>query len=75
MKLFVDTGNLKEVEALAALGILDGATTNSSLLAKEGGDARQILDAIYLPPAGQGDVVSAMSRYRPDVIGLIDGVF
>ncbi|OFW15491.1 MAG: fructose-6-phosphate aldolase [Acidobacteria bacterium RIFCSPLOWO2_12_FULL_67_14] len=46
MKLFVDTGNLKEVEALAALGILDGATTNPSLLAKEGGDARQILRQI-----------------------------
>ena len=46
MKLFVDTGNLKEVEALAALGILDGATTNPSLLAKEGGDFRQILRQI-----------------------------
>jgi transaldolase len=43
MKLFVDTGNLKEVEALAQLGILDGVTTNPSLLAKEPGDYRQIL--------------------------------
>ena len=43
MKLFVDTGNLKEVEALAQLGILDGVTTNPSLLAKEAGDYRQIL--------------------------------
>ena len=33
MKLFVDTGNLKEIEALAAIGILDGVTTNPSLLA------------------------------------------
>ncbi len=41
MKLFVDTGNLKEIEALAALGILDGVTTNPSLMAKEGGDYRQ----------------------------------
>lgn len=46
MKLFVDTGNLREVEALAALGILDGVTTNPSLLAKEGGDHRQILKQI-----------------------------
>jgi transaldolase len=46
MKLFVDTGSLKEVEALAPLGILDGATTNPSLLAKEGGDARHILREI-----------------------------
>jgi transaldolase len=43
MKLFVDTGNLKEVEALAAIGVLDGVTTNPSLLAKEGGDYREIL--------------------------------
>jgi transaldolase len=46
MKLFVDTGNLKEIEALAAIGILDGVTTNPSLLAKESGDYRQILKQI-----------------------------
>jgi transaldolase len=46
MKLFVDTGNLKEIEALASLGILDGVTTNPSLMAKESGDARQILKQI-----------------------------
>jgi transaldolase len=46
MKLFVDTGNLKEIEALSAIGILDGATTNPSLLAKEAGDSRQILKQI-----------------------------
>jgi transaldolase len=46
MKLFVDTGNLKDIEALAAIGILDGATTNPSLMAKEGGDARQIVKRI-----------------------------
>ena len=43
MKLFVDTGNVKEVEALAVIGILDGVTTNPTLLAKEGGDYRRIL--------------------------------
>jgi len=46
MKLFVDTGNLKEVEALAALGILDGATTNPSLMAKQKEDPRTILKEI-----------------------------
>jgi transaldolase len=34
--LFVDTGSVKEIEALAAFGILDGVTTNPSLIAKEG---------------------------------------
>ena len=46
MKLFVDTRNLREIETLAAIGILDGVTTNPSLLAKEGGDYRQILKQI-----------------------------
>ncbi|MBM3820247.1 MAG: fructose-6-phosphate aldolase [Acidimicrobiia bacterium] len=46
MKLFADTGNLKEIEPLAAMGILDGVTTNPSLLAKESGDYRQILKQI-----------------------------
>ena len=46
MKLFVDTGNLKEIEALAAIGVLDGVTTNPSLMAKESGDYRQILKQI-----------------------------
>jgi len=46
MKLFVDTGNLKEIEALASLGIVDGVTTNPSLLAKETGDYREILKQI-----------------------------
>jgi transaldolase len=46
MKLFVDTGSLKDIESIAALGILDGVTTNPSLLAKEPGDFRQNLKRI-----------------------------
>jgi transaldolase len=46
MKLFVDTGSIKDVEAIASLGILDGVTTNPSLLAKEPGDYRQNLKKI-----------------------------
>jgi transaldolase len=46
MKLFIDSGNLKEIESLVPLGIIDGITTNPSLLAKEGGDYRSILKRI-----------------------------
>jgi transaldolase len=46
MKLFIDSGNLKEIEALVPLGIIDGITTNPSLLAKEGGDYKSILKKI-----------------------------
>jgi hypothetical protein len=38
-------------------------------------EARQLCDAIYLPPAGQADLLSAVTLHRPDVIALIDGVF
>jgi transaldolase len=46
MKLFLDTGNLKEIESLEPLGIIDGVTTNPSLMAKEHGDYRVILKDI-----------------------------
>jgi hypothetical protein len=37
-------------------------------------EARSVLDAQYLPPAGQGDVLRAALR-RPRVIAIVDGVF
>ena len=46
MKLFVDTGNVKEIQALADLGIIDGVTTNPSLMAKETGDYRKTMKEI-----------------------------
>lgn len=36
MKFFIDTANLKEIQEAHALGVLDGVTTNPSLMAKEG---------------------------------------
>jgi transaldolase len=46
MKLFLDTGNVKEIETLAAIGIIDGVTTNPSLMAKETGDYRKTMKEI-----------------------------
>src|SRR5215218_1972343 len=46
MKFFIDSGHLADMEALVALGIIDGVTTNPSLLAKEKGDSREILKKI-----------------------------
>ena len=37
MKFFLDTANLNEIREAAALGLVDGVTTNPSLVAKEGG--------------------------------------
>jgi transaldolase len=50
MKFFIDTANVDEIRQAAALGILDGVTTNPSLLSKEikrtGSDYRDILQEI-----------------------------
>lgn len=46
MKFFIDTANINEIKEAAALGILDGVTTNPSLVAKEGKDFRTLLDEI-----------------------------
>jgi transaldolase len=46
MKLFIDSGNIKEIEKLCDLGIIDGVTTNPTLLAKEPGDYRDNLKKI-----------------------------
>jgi hypothetical protein len=39
------------------------------------GEAERVLPAVYRPPAAQGAIISAVQRYRPSAILLIDGVF
>ena len=46
MKFFIDTASVQEIREAAALGLLDGVTTNPSLLSKETGDPREILREI-----------------------------
>jgi transaldolase len=46
MKLFIDSGNIKDIQTLADIGIIDGVTTNPTLLAKEPGDYRSNLKKI-----------------------------
>jgi len=64
MKLFIDTGSVAEVEEIAAWGVLSGATTNPTLLAKEEsdpGDAiRRICDLVDGPVSAE--VVSDNAR-------------
>ena len=68
MRLFIDTGSVAEVEDIAAWGVLAGATTNPSLLAKEEGDpgdiVRRICDLVAGPVSAE--VVSQEPR------GMID---
>jgi len=60
MKLFIDTANLEEIRQAQAWGILDGVTTNPTLLAREKGPFREILRRICEVVDGpvSGEVVS-----------------
>jgi transaldolase len=46
MKFFIDTANIGEIKEAARMGVLDGVTTNPSLVAKEGKDFRKLLEEI-----------------------------
>ena len=46
MKIFLDTASLKEIREGAALGLVDGITTNPTLLSKESGEPEEILREI-----------------------------
>lgn len=46
MKFFIDTANINEIKEAASLGILDGVTTNPSLVSKEGKNFDELLKEI-----------------------------
>lgn len=46
MKYFVDTANVEEIRKAAELGIIDGVTTNPSLIAREGRDFKEVINEI-----------------------------
>lgn len=63
MKLFLDTANVSEIRTAADWGILDGVTTNPSLVAKEGRDFTEVLREISTIVNGpiSAEVVSTTS--------------
>jgi transaldolase len=67
MRLFIDTGSVTEVQRIAAWGVLSGATTNPSLLAKEDTDPgeaiKQICDLVDGPTSAE-----VVSRDAPSMI-------
>ncbi|MDP8915458.1 MAG: fructose-6-phosphate aldolase [Thermoproteota archaeon] len=46
MKIFLDSANLESIKTYNDMGILDGVTTNPSLLSKEKGDPRKVMNEI-----------------------------
>ncbi len=57
MQLYIDTANIDEIRQCAALGVLDGVTTNPSLVAKEGVDfhtrLREICEVVSGPVSAE----------------------
>jgi transaldolase len=60
MKFFIDTANLDEIRQAAAMGVLDGVTTNPSLMSKEKGSFKEILTEIckIVPGSVSAEVVA-----------------
>ena len=46
MKIFIDTANIEEIRDAASLGVIDGVTTNPSLIAKEGKKLEEVIGEI-----------------------------
>ncbi len=63
MKIFLDTANIDEIREAHSWGILDGVTTNPSLVAKEGKDFLDVVRAIcaIVPGPVSAEVVSTTS--------------
>ena len=63
MKLFLDTANLEQIKKLNAMGVVDGVTTNPTLVSKEPGEFEEIIKAICKEVKGDvsAEVVSTDS--------------
>ena len=46
MKFFIDTADISEIESILPTGMVDGVTTNPSLIAKQGKDMKEIIKTI-----------------------------
>ena len=71
MKFFIDTANLSQIKEAEALGVLDGVTTNPSLMAKEGITGRENILNHYVAicEAVEGDVSAEV--IATDIDGMI----
>ena len=71
MKFFIDTANLDQIKEAEALGVLDGVTTNPSLMAKEGVTGRENILKHYVAICEEveGDVSAEV--IATDIDGMI----
>jgi transaldolase len=64
MKFFVDTGDFKEIEELSQTGLLDGVTTNPSLVAKSGRNFKELIADICKVVPGPVSAEVASTDYE-----------
>ena len=80
MKFFIDTANVEEIKQAKELGMVDGVTTNPSLVAKEGrefkGLIRDIADIVEGPVSAEVVSLDAggMVREARDLAGMADNM-
>jgi transaldolase len=81
MQFFIDTANVQEIRAAMDMGLVDGVTTNPSLMSKEAGDWREIaseicrmvpgpvsLEVIALDAEGMVAEARDLMQYGPNVV-------
>ncbi|MGI0003938.1 MAG: fructose-6-phosphate aldolase [Candidatus Nitrosotenuis sp.] len=64
MKIFLDTANLASIKTYNDMGLLDGITTNPSLLAKEGGDPQKTMEEIVRIVKGDVSLEVVSTEYK-----------
>jgi transaldolase len=64
MKIFLDTANLTSIKMYNDMGLLDGITTNPSLLAKEGGDPHKTMEEIVRIVKGDVSLEVVSTEYK-----------
>jgi transaldolase len=81
MQFFIDTANLEEIRAAMDMGLIDGVTTNPSLMSKEAADWREIaaeicrlvpgpvsLEVVSLDAEGMVKEARDLMQYGPNVV-------
>ena len=72
MKFFVDTGDFKEIEDLSQTGLLDGVTTNPSLVAKSGRNFKELIAEICkVVPGPVSAEVASIITLSPEWLTLM----
>ncbi len=80
MKFFIDTANIEEIRQAAAMGVLDGVTTNPSLAARETAPYREILAQIckIVPGPVSAEVIATdapgMLREADELLKIADNI-